>query len=128
MTTSKTYRGWLVEGWNGETETLNLKDDLFRHSDDEILADMITDDINRYGDNLTVRYFIVDKDVSKQELEESLVKQVIGVGDASYCMRYSDITGYLWTDEDLVVGGHDLMAELRGNIGKFLHMEIEYNE
>ena len=128
MTTSKTYRGWLVEGWNGETETLNLKDDLFHHRDGEILADTITGHINRYGDNLTVRYFIVDKEVSKQELEENLVKQVMGIGDASYCMRYSDITGYLWTDEDLVVGGHDLMAELRGNIGKFLHMEIEYNE
>lgn len=128
MTTNMTYRGWLVEGYNGETETLNLKEDLFRHRDSEILADTITGHINRYGDNLSVRYFIVDKEVSKQELEENLVKQAIGVGDASYCMHYSDITGYLWTDEDLVVGGHDLMEELRDNIGKFLHMEIEYNE
>jgi len=124
---SKIYRGWLVEGYNGETETLNLKENLFRHSADEILAEIIQSDINCYGHNLTVRYFITDAPVDKEQLEQNLAKVVMGLGIADYNMRYSDITGYLWTDEELNVGGHDLLAELQGSIGKFLHMEIEYN-
>jgi hypothetical protein len=122
------YRGWLVEGYNGETTTLNLKADLFRHSDDEILADRIENDIGYYGRNLTVRYFITDKPVEKEQLEQDLAKVVMGLGKADYHMAYSDITGYLWTDEELNVGGHDLLGELQESIGKFLHMEIEYRK
>ena len=52
---------------------------------------------------------------------------LIVMGDANVDLqsRYSEITGYLWTDEDLNVGGHDLLAELKGHVGKWLIMEVE---
>jgi hypothetical protein len=39
--------------------------------------------------------------------------------------RYSETTGYLWTDEKLQVGGHDLIEELSGSAGKFLIFEAD---
>lgn len=126
-TTSKIYRGWLVEGDNGETSTLNLKPDLFRHCNEIIIAEEIQSAINIYGHNLTVRYFLTDTMLPKEQLEENLAKSLMGAGNAEYNMHYSDITGYLWTDEELNVGGHDLLGELQESIGKFLHMEIEYS-
>lgn len=74
----------------------------------------------------TVRYFVTDREVSKAELEEDLVRVVTGAGESKYCMYYSEYTGYLWTDEKLKVGGHDLMEELRGMMGKWLWMEVVY--
>ena len=51
----------------------------------------------------------------------------IGGIEADFNPRYSEITGYLWTDEELNVGGHDLMAELKSNVGKWLILEIVYD-
>ena len=45
--------------------------------------------------------------------------------DIEYSHAYSEYTGYLWTDEKLVIGGHDLLNEIKGNIGKYIHLEIE---
>src|SRR5437868_3327415 len=42
--------------------------------------------------------------------------------------HYSEITGYLWTDENLMVGGHDLLDELRSHKGSFVHLEIAYSK
>ena len=43
-------------------------------------------------------------------------------------MAYSEITGYLWTDEVVKIGGHDLLKEFETHLGKYLYMEIEYYE
>lgn len=86
--------------------------------------------------NVTVRYHITDAPRSKEELDENMVCQVIGAGYAEWGHAWSDLTGYLWTDEKLVVGNHDVVAELWSYIGgkyfmgtqrpvKYLHMEIE---
>lgn len=42
-----------------------------------------------------------------------------------YYHRYSDYTGYLWTEEEFKCGGHDLLKILEGNMGKYIHIEIE---
>ena len=41
---------------------------------------------------------------------------------------YSDYTGYLWTDENLKIGGHDLLDELKEDCGKWLFLTIEYKD
>ena len=41
---------------------------------------------------------------------------------------YSEYTGYLWTDEEVLIGGHDLIEELRGCEGKWLLLEIVVHE
>ena len=73
---------------------------------------------------VTVRYFISDKEKLIDELNENLIKTISGAISAEYSDNYSEYTGYLWTDEELNVGGHDLLQELENNKDKFLYLEI----
>jgi len=76
------------------------------------------------GKNVTVRYWITDRQVTKDEAQEEFMQQLMGSSIIRFGANYSEITGYLWTDEDLWIGGHDLAEELRSNVGKWLILEI----
>jgi hypothetical protein len=41
---------------------------------------------------------------------------------------YSDITGYLWTEERIKINGHDLFEEINNYEGKHLDMVIEVKD
>jgi hypothetical protein len=58
------------------------------------------------------------------EIKEVNVRALFGAIDTNFAVHYSDMTGYLWTDEDLMVGGHDLLAELTSHTGKYLVLEV----
>jgi len=75
---------------------------------------------------VTVRYFISDTEKSIEELKENQLLSISGAVNADYSSKYSEYTGYLWTDEELKVGGHDLLNELYSNEGKYLYMEVDY--
>lgn len=77
------------------------------------------------GKNVTVRYWITEAPCTKEQAIESAMLIVMGFTQVNFWSRYSELTGYLWTDEDLIVGGHDLIAELKSHTGKWLIMEIE---
>lgn len=73
---------------------------------------------------VTVRYYISDVPKTKQELRENQLLKISGSVDADYRDRYTEVTGYLWTDEKLKVGGHDLLSEISDNEGKYIYLEI----
>jgi hypothetical protein len=77
---------------------------------------------------VNVRYWISDKQMDKSELQEEYLKTVMGLSTSDYGAHYSDLTGYLWTDEEWNVGGHDLVTEFKSNVGKWLTLEIELYE
>lgn len=81
-----------------------------------------------YKKQVSVRYYISDIDTEKsiEELKENHLLSISGSVYADYSERYSDLTGYLWTDESLKVGGHDLLQELQDNVGKYLYMEVNH--
>lgn len=116
--TIQRYRGILRLGTYGEGE------DILFLGDDDPLAEIVSDDIDRYGRYLTVRYWTADAPQDDDAIAEGAIKQLFGEGDAEFNQRYSDITGYLWTDEDLNVGGHDLLAELGAQAGRYCLLEI----
>ena len=114
---TKCYEGLLTIHSCGEND-----DALFLSS----VKDPLAEELEWIRDKrVTVRYWITDKQVTKVEAQKEFLRQIMGVADARYFDNYSEITGYLWTDEDLNVGGHDLMFELRSNIGKWLILEID---
>jgi hypothetical protein len=59
-----------------------------------------------------------------EEAEEDFVRRLFGKADTEFGACYSEITGYLWTNEAARVGGHDLIAEFRSNVGKWLLLEV----
>jgi len=51
-----------------------------------------------------------------------------GEGEAEYEDVYTEWTGYLWTNESIHVGGHNLLREINSHLGRYLWMEIDYNQ
>ena len=74
---------------------------------------------------VTVRYWLCDKECSKEQANEDYVAQVMGKVECDFTAVYSEYTGHLWTDEELEIGGHDLLDELCENVGKYLILEVE---
>lgn len=121
----KVYRGFLSLGSNGEDEeVLRLSDP---EENPKWLAETVMEDMEKHGNVLTVRYFITKELIPEDMVIPELARTLAGWGDAKYAMVYTEMTGYIYTAEDLRVGGHDLLAELKSNLGKFCQLEIQFN-
>lgn len=93
-----------------------------------IINGAFADEFPSYA-KVSVRYAIGLTDDWPGTLDEVAADTIAileGQAKASYYDRYSDLTGYLWTTEEAKVGGHDLIAILNNNVGKYLWMEVEY--
>lgn len=80
-------------------------------------------------EQVSVRYAISTTGIWPETLGEVAADELSlleGKSESVYGAQYSEITGYLWTDEEAKVGGHDLIAMLENNIGKYLWMEVRY--
>lgn len=95
---------------------------LFIHSIEEPVADWL---YPIYRKQVTVRYWITDKEATKEEAAEAFVESLSGKADGRFDPAYSELTGYLWTNEELKVGSHDLIERLRSHVGKWVNIEIE---
>jgi len=113
-----TYRGLLSEHDVGDSDDL-----LFLSSRSSPLGELLQRDIT--GKPVSVRYWITDKEATKEEATTDFLRTVIGLAECKFGARYSEITGYLWTDEECNIGGHNLLAELHSYIGKWLILEID---
>lgn len=111
--------GWLeIETAEEEHETITLEG--------EPIAEALS---YISGNFVTVRYYLSDKEATKDELtEDFLINTLYGNMDSEYGARYSEYTGYLWTDDNLEIGGHDLLSELMDADGKFLYLIIEIDK
>lgn len=114
------YKGRINEGDYGENSYA------LRIGDDEPIAYILEHKIQ--GKLVTVRYWISDTEKPKQELQEHFLKTLIGAVEANYNDQYSEYTGYLYTDADLNIGGHDFLTELESYIDKFIWLEIDVFE
>lgn len=125
MTETVRYRGTLALHADGESDdVLFLDGGEWR---DDPLAGVIADDIERHGRYLSVRYWTADAPRDDDAMIEGAIRELLGESEAEFLHRYSEITGYLWTDEDINVGGHDLLGELKSQAGRYCMLEIGYS-
>lgn len=115
---TKVYKGIVKEDDYGENW-----DALFIGESNQPIAEIFEDDF--VAKQVTVRYWTSDKEKTKEELQESALRKLFGDVNANYSDAYSEITGYLWTDEELNIGGHDLLEEIRSYLGKYIHLEVD---
>lgn len=94
--------------------------------DGEPLAAIIEEDIEDHGRYLTVRYWTAAAPLTDEAMVEGAIRELLGAGEADFHHAYSEITGYLWTDEEINVGGHDLLEELTSQVGRYCLLEITY--
>lgn len=95
-----------------------------------VLAKQVCEDMDELGHFLSVSYYVSNKPITNDEHIKALFCPIVSDehDDIEFGHAYSEITGYLWTDESLVVGGHDLLREINSHTGKFIHLEIEYTK
>lgn len=118
MTESLTYQGKLCTDMDGESYEA-----VWLTGMDHPLVKEVAPRVD--GRQVSARYWITDKEVTRDEAVGQYLKTLFGDAEAEFMAHYSDITGYLWTDEDLMIGGHDLEDELRSSVGKWLILEID---
>jgi len=93
-----------------------------------IFAETFQDLVEDHGNLVSVRYYISDKSVDPNKLKEDFLLKVLGCANVDYSMHYTELTGYLWTTEELTIGGHDLLNELETHLNKYLYMEIDFHD
>lgn len=125
----RVHAGFINIGENREdVPVLYLTEDKIEKSD-EPLAEQLS---YLHGKFATVRYYVSDQAMTQENAEklfiESLFGALYGEVEADYRIRYSEHTGYLWTDEILNVGGHDLIEEFKTHLNKYLILLIDVNE
>jgi hypothetical protein len=113
----KTYKGFLKEMPYDQGDALTLS--TLDHPLAEELEWMC-------GKSVTVRYWLCDEECEKEEAQENFIKQMIGAADVMFGSAYSEITGFLWVDEEVNVGGHDLIERLYSGLDRWLILEIEH--
>jgi hypothetical protein len=117
----------LVEGFLHLKENHEYADVLFLETESgtEPLAELLED---LHNEMVTIRYYISNEKVTHEEAEEKFLQVLFGKLDAVYAMHYSECTGYLWTTENLTVGGHDLLTELVNYTNRYLILIIEIHK
>lgn len=126
------YRGFVELSSNGEEEDilhLDKRDGVEMNTWDHkyFLAGEIQEDIDSFGSYLSVKCYVSNVEFSEEEIREQSIKHILGIGESKYGMCYSECTGYLWTDEHINVGGHDLLTQIKSYYGSFLQLEITYS-
>ena len=118
---TKTYQGQLSLKAYDETDEA-----LFISSSDEPLAALLEEDIS--GKMVSVRYWITDKEVGRDAAQEEFLMSLMGAADCEFGAHYSEVTGYLWTDQEIKIGGHDLLHELESYVGEWLILEVDIHQ
>ena len=65
-----------------------------------------------------------DTPIDMDHIDETKIVSMEGYVNSHYYHRYSDYTGYLWTEEGFKCGGHDIPKILESHMGEYIHMEI----
>lgn len=87
-----------------------------------IFAEFFEENLN--NKQVSISYYISDKPLTREELEKQHIDKIMGIVKSSCYPVYSDITGYLWTEEDCKIGGHNLLKEINNYEGKYIDMQI----
>src|SRR5262245_60435588 len=71
--TTKIYAGQVVE-----RDRYEAQDVIFLGDDDEPLAEIIETDLEEFGKNVSVSYFVSEQPRTKEQLEDNLIRKLLG--------------------------------------------------
>ena len=77
---------------------------------------------------VSVRMAFADSEINPHTVKEDRILSYYGLLDKEFAPVYSDLSGYLWTEERFQVGGHDLLAIFKDHAGQWIHIEIDIYE
>lgn len=74
---------------------------------------------------VSVRYWSATNEASLDKIQLEFARTLRGFADIDFGARYSEATGFLWFDNAMKVGGHDLERELSSQAGRYVVLEID---
>lgn len=92
--------------------------------DGKPILEFLYEDCLMDGAIVDVSYAISNTPMTFEAVQEDIIKLALGEADVDFGHHFSDLTGYLWTDSDLKIGGHDLLNELESFEGKYCNIRI----
>ena len=115
----------IAQLYTGLLNALAGAERVFSILDEEVInhvAEIFEEKFN--GKEVYIKYYITDEETTIEDIEEKYIEKLFGLVQASIYPVYSDITGYLWTNEEIKVNGHNLFKELDFYVGKFINILI----
>ena len=113
----ETYSGFIrIRGYSEDSEVVYLDDD-----EDPLLMRLK----DYHETNVAISYYLSDKKITLEEAKLNFASRLFGELDCEFIVHYSDITGFLYIDKNLNIGGHNLLRELEMSSGKYLILVIE---
>ncbi len=116
----------LYSGYLSKKDYEDAYDVLFLSSVDDPLTEELMDALDQK--QVTIRYWVTKKECTKDQAQEFFIRELFGELNAEYSPCYSEATGYLWTTEELNIGGHNLLDELSSYVEKYLILEIDIHD
>lgn len=113
------YRGFIRDSEHGD----NCSAIFIGECCDPIAEELMNEEIT--GRWVSFRYWVSDTEKADAEIKKGALLNLIGCAEADYGDKYSEATGYLWTEANLAIGGHDLLSELESYVGKYILLEID---
>lgn len=86
------------------------------------------DDLGLVGKQVSVRWWSAAVEAATDTIKEEFVNVVLGYADVEFGAYYNETTGFLWFDEKFVVGGHDLVARIAAEEGRWVVLEIDVHD
>ena len=80
------------------------------------------------GNYASIQMLTGSTPIDLDHIDETKIVSMMGEVSSHYYHRYSDYTGYLWTEEGFKCGGHDIPKILNSHMNEYIHMEIELYE
>jgi len=89
------------------------------------LTKEMADKCNWSGNYANIQMLFGDTPIDMDNLDETKIVSMMGDVTSYYYHSYSELTGYLWTEECFKCGGHDIRQILSTHVGEYVHLEIE---
>lgn len=81
---------------------------------------------------ITLSWHVTDAPKRYAELKMNVIDTTIGGLKTKFYHAHSDLTGYLWTTEEIEVNGHDLMEEIlaaaKGLEQAWVYVRLEFHQ
>lgn len=132
MNPSFIYSGFIMFNGHGWKEGATMDDysqpEALFLSDNKLLplCERVKKDIGNRA--ITCSYYITENEMSFQEAKENIVLAIYGLLDVYHMAEFSETSGWLYCNERLEIGGHDLVKELLSHEGKYVHLCFYLNE
>ena len=82
-----------------------------------------------YGRYVSLRYWTAEAEASPEDIKRRAIECLYaGSASVEWGALYSESSGYLGIDDELMVGGHDLLGELSDAVGKYLLLELTIHD